>query len=157
MTTTTAPVTLHPRTGRADAMLATLLERRRPGHSLEAPFYLSEEIFQADLEHIFRRHWIFVAVAPQVPEMPLNGPGAKPPPPKVTVEACVLVTVTGTMTCWPTSHLPKSMWRGVSWTRLSVPVPSNSSVKPWAEPETMTVIEVDAWNGVPPACGGRNV
>ncbi len=68
MTTTTAPVTLHPRTGRADAMLATLLERRRPGHSLEAPFYLSEEIFQADLEHIFRRHWIFVAVAPQVPE-----------------------------------------------------------------------------------------
>ena len=44
MTTTTAPVTLHPRAGQTDAMLAALLERRRPGHSLEAPFYLSEEV-----------------------------------------------------------------------------------------------------------------
>ncbi len=45
-----------------------LLARRRPGYSLEAPFYLSESILDADLEHIFGKHWIFVAVEPQIPE-----------------------------------------------------------------------------------------
>ncbi|HKX43822.1 MAG TPA: hypothetical protein VJO99_21860, partial [Burkholderiaceae bacterium] len=62
MQTPPSIVTLHPRAGSAGALLNTLLERRRPGHSLEAPFYLSEEIFQADMEYIFRRHWIFVGV-----------------------------------------------------------------------------------------------
>ncbi|WP_157271240.1 aromatic ring-hydroxylating oxygenase subunit alpha [Azohydromonas aeria] len=68
MPTQTATVTVHPRAASAAAQLSALLERRRPGHSLEAPFYLSEEVFQADMEYIFRRHWIFVAVAPQVAE-----------------------------------------------------------------------------------------
>eukprot|EP01030_Chromulinospumella_sphaerica_P029781 gene29781-30251_t len=45
-----------------------LLARRLPGYSLEAPFYLSESILAADLEHIFGKHWIFVAVEPQIPE-----------------------------------------------------------------------------------------
>jgi Rieske 2Fe-2S family protein len=45
-----------------------LLARRRPGYSLEAPFYLSESILAADMEHIFGKHWIFVAVEPQIPE-----------------------------------------------------------------------------------------
>jgi Rieske 2Fe-2S family protein len=61
-------VTLHPSAGSASALLRALLERRRAGHSLEAPFYLSDEVFQADMEYIFRRHWIFAGVAPQVPE-----------------------------------------------------------------------------------------
>lgn len=45
-----------------------LLARRRPGYSLEAPFYLSETVLNADLEHIFGKHWIFVAVEPQIPQ-----------------------------------------------------------------------------------------
>ena len=48
--------------------LHELLSRRRPGHSLEAPFYLSDEVFAADVEHVFGRHWIFVAVEPQLRE-----------------------------------------------------------------------------------------
>lgn len=48
--------------------LRELLDRRRPGYSLEAPFYLSEALFQADLAHIFGQHWIFVAVEPQIAE-----------------------------------------------------------------------------------------
>jgi Rieske 2Fe-2S family protein len=68
MPTSQSVVTLHPPAGSAHALLNALLERRRPGHSLDAPFYVSEEIFRADMEYIFRRHWIFVAVAPQVPE-----------------------------------------------------------------------------------------
>jgi Rieske 2Fe-2S family protein len=68
MTTQPSIVTLHPRAGAANAQLGALLERRRPGHSLDAPFYLDEELFQADMEYIFRRHWIFVGVAPQAPE-----------------------------------------------------------------------------------------
>jgi len=49
-------------------LLNDLLERRRQGHSLEAPFYLSDEVFQADVQRIFGQHWIFVAVEPQLPE-----------------------------------------------------------------------------------------
>jgi len=45
-----------------------LLARRRPGYSLEAPFYLSDTVLKADMEHIFGKHWIFVAVEPQIPE-----------------------------------------------------------------------------------------
>ncbi|MDZ5456206.1 aromatic ring-hydroxylating oxygenase subunit alpha [Azohydromonas lata] len=68
MTTQTSTVTLHPRAADVQAQLSALLERRRAGYSLEAPFYLSEEIFKADMEYVFGRHWIFVAVAPQVAE-----------------------------------------------------------------------------------------
>jgi Rieske 2Fe-2S family protein len=48
--------------------LAVLAGRRKPGHSLEAPFYTSPQIFESDLELIFCRHWIFVAVEPEVAE-----------------------------------------------------------------------------------------
>jgi glycine betaine catabolism A len=48
--------------------LASLVARRRPGHSLEAPFYRSPEVFAADLDIIFGRHWIYVGVEPDVPE-----------------------------------------------------------------------------------------
>lgn len=47
-------------------LLRDMLSRRRAGYSLDAPFYLSDVIFQADLEHVFGKHWIFVAVEPQV-------------------------------------------------------------------------------------------
>ncbi|WP_207460704.1 aromatic ring-hydroxylating dioxygenase subunit alpha [Azospirillum sp. SYSU D00513] len=46
----------------------TLIRRRKPGHSLEAPFYTSREIFDLDMDVIFGRHWIFVGVDPDVPE-----------------------------------------------------------------------------------------
>ena len=49
-------------------MLAGLLLRREPGHSLEQPFYTNEAIYRADLELIFARHWIFVGQEPDVPE-----------------------------------------------------------------------------------------
>jgi Rieske 2Fe-2S family protein len=49
-------------------LLREMLARRRPWHSLEAPFYLSDAIFQADVEEVFGQHWIFVAVEPQLPE-----------------------------------------------------------------------------------------
>jgi glycine betaine catabolism A len=45
-----------------------LLRRRKPGHTLETPFYLSREIFDLDLELIFGRHWIYVGVEPDVAE-----------------------------------------------------------------------------------------
>ncbi len=49
-------------------LIRELLARRRPGYSLEAPFYQSESVLQADMEQIFGKHWIFVAVEPQIPE-----------------------------------------------------------------------------------------
>jgi Rieske 2Fe-2S family protein len=48
--------------------LQRLLRERKPGHSLPAAFYLSPEVFEADMEHIFGKHWIYVGVEPDVPE-----------------------------------------------------------------------------------------
>ena len=51
-----------------DSPLKALLRNRKPGYSLDAPFYLSPEVFAADMEIIFGRHWIYVGVEPDVPE-----------------------------------------------------------------------------------------
>jgi Rieske 2Fe-2S family protein len=48
--------------------LDALIARRRPGYSLEAPFYTSRAVFDLDLDLIFGRHWIYVGVEPDVPE-----------------------------------------------------------------------------------------
>jgi carnitine monooxygenase subunit len=47
---------------------ATLLAHRKPGFSLEAPFYLDSELFELDISAIFARHWIHVGAAAEVPE-----------------------------------------------------------------------------------------
>lgn len=46
----------------------SLIANRMKGYSLDAPFYLSQEIFNLDLEAIFKKLWIRVAVEPEVPE-----------------------------------------------------------------------------------------
>lgn len=48
--------------------LKSLIARRRPGYTLEAPFYTSPQILQTDLDLIFGQHWIYVGVEPDVPE-----------------------------------------------------------------------------------------
>ena len=53
---------------RTTTPLLSLLRRRRPNYSLEAPFYTSPEVFAADLEAIFEQTWLFVGVEPDVPE-----------------------------------------------------------------------------------------
>jgi len=53
---------------KVSADVRAMIERRKKGHTLEAPFYTSEEIHALDLDVIFRQHWIQVAVEPDVPE-----------------------------------------------------------------------------------------
>ena len=48
--------------------LRRLIADRKPGHALDRAFYRSDEVFQADLALIFGRHWIQVAIEPDVPE-----------------------------------------------------------------------------------------
>ncbi len=48
--------------------LISELTHRRKGHTLEAPFYTDPSIFDADMDVIFGRHWLFVGVEPDVPE-----------------------------------------------------------------------------------------
>ena len=48
--------------------LEALVARRRPGHSLEAAFYTSQEVLDLDLRLIFGQHWIFVGSEPELPE-----------------------------------------------------------------------------------------
>ncbi len=50
---------------RADT-LADLIATRRENHSLPRAFYLDPEVFQADLEHVFRRSWLFAGHACEV-------------------------------------------------------------------------------------------
>ena len=45
-----------------------LVANRLKGHSLDAPFYLSPEIFELDIKEIFSKHWIQVAIDPDIPE-----------------------------------------------------------------------------------------
>lgn len=51
-----------------ESSLKALIRNRRPGYSLDAPFYISPDVFAADMELIFGRHWIYVGVEPDVPE-----------------------------------------------------------------------------------------
>ena len=53
---------------KASSTLQSLVHGRKPGHSLDAPFYTSPDIFDADMDAIFSRHWIYVGVEPDVPE-----------------------------------------------------------------------------------------
>lgn len=48
--------------------LVSRLKRRLEGHTLEAPFYTDPEIFDADMDVIFGRHWLFVGVEPDIAE-----------------------------------------------------------------------------------------
>jgi glycine betaine catabolism A len=53
---------------RTDTQLGALLRHRRQGYCLDAPFYTDPDIFVADLDIIFGRHWIYVGVEPDIPE-----------------------------------------------------------------------------------------
>jgi len=48
--------------------LSQLLSTRRPGYSLERPFYTDPEIFAAEMEAIWYQDWLFVALACEVPK-----------------------------------------------------------------------------------------
>jgi glycine betaine monooxygenase A len=48
--------------------VASLLKSRRPGFALPGAFFNDERVYAADMEHIFGRHWLFVASEPEIPE-----------------------------------------------------------------------------------------
>src|SRR3546814_19564073 len=65
---------LEPEKLKVSPEVASLVERRPQGRALEAPFYTSREIFEIDMKLIFGQHWVYVAVASEIPE-----PGAYVP------------------------------------------------------------------------------
>ena len=52
----------------ADARLAALVARQRPGWSLDREFYLDPAVAAADLAAIWHRRWLFVAHGVELPE-----------------------------------------------------------------------------------------
>jgi Rieske 2Fe-2S family protein len=48
--------------------LKSMINNRIKNHSLDAPFYTDPKLFLLDMEIIFGRHWIRVAVEPDIPE-----------------------------------------------------------------------------------------
>jgi Rieske 2Fe-2S family protein len=49
-------------------VISALLCTRQPGHTLPAGLYTRRDVFEADLDVIFHRHWIAVGVEADVPE-----------------------------------------------------------------------------------------
>jgi glycine betaine catabolism A len=48
--------------------VAALLASCEPGHALPGAFFTDDALYQAEIEHIFGRHWLFVASEPEIPE-----------------------------------------------------------------------------------------
>jgi Rieske 2Fe-2S family protein len=46
--------------------LLNLLRSRKPGYTMPQPFYNDPDIFAADLDAIFHRHWLFVAASCEI-------------------------------------------------------------------------------------------
>ncbi len=46
--------------------LEQLLHRYKSGHSLEQPFYTSNEVFDAEWDCIFRKHWLYAGNVAQL-------------------------------------------------------------------------------------------
>ncbi|NVK33722.1 MAG: aromatic ring-hydroxylating dioxygenase subunit alpha, partial [Rhodobacteraceae bacterium] len=45
-----------------------MLQKRRPGYSLEQPFYTDPDIFDLDMEAIFYKEWLFAIPSCEVPK-----------------------------------------------------------------------------------------
>ena len=45
-----------------------LVAERRPGKSLDASFYISDEFFDLDIEAVFARYWIVAATEAEIPD-----------------------------------------------------------------------------------------
>ena len=61
MSVTLATVNHHASNG-----LPALLARQRSGFCLEQPFYTDPEIFEMDMERIFRRYWLYAGHVSQI-------------------------------------------------------------------------------------------
>ncbi|MDQ0473582.1 aromatic ring-hydroxylating oxygenase subunit alpha [Labrys wisconsinensis] len=48
--------------------ISPLLDRRSQGHSLPAGLYTRQDVFEADLDVFFHKHWIYVGLECDVPE-----------------------------------------------------------------------------------------
>lgn len=48
--------------------VARLAAEHQPGHCLAQPFYTDPEVFDVDMDRIFRRHWILTGHVSQIPE-----------------------------------------------------------------------------------------
>jgi len=48
--------------------LAELVRKQPPGLSLARPFYTAAEVFEADLERVWSRNWVFVGHAARIPQ-----------------------------------------------------------------------------------------
>ena len=57
-----------PRSAAPSIDIEELVARREPGFSLEAPFYTHPDIYDLDLDAIFRKHWLFCAVEAEIPD-----------------------------------------------------------------------------------------
>lgn len=61
-------MTTFAETPTAASDLGALLTQHRNGYALDAPFYVSQDVFDADISAVFARCWIFVATEAEIRE-----------------------------------------------------------------------------------------
>ena len=62
------PLTTATTSSTASHDVEALVAARKPGYSLAAPFYLSKEVFDLDIQAVFASHWIFMGTIAEIPE-----------------------------------------------------------------------------------------
>jgi phenylpropionate dioxygenase-like ring-hydroxylating dioxygenase large terminal subunit len=48
--------------------IATLLKKQQPGFSLEQPFYINQQVFDFEWQHIWQKNWLFAGNTAQIPK-----------------------------------------------------------------------------------------
>lgn len=48
--------------------IARLLDQQKPGFSLQQPFYTAPEIFELELQHIWKKYWLFAGTTADIPK-----------------------------------------------------------------------------------------
>ncbi|HMD00291.1 MAG TPA: aromatic ring-hydroxylating dioxygenase subunit alpha, partial [Ferruginibacter sp.] len=49
-------------------LVQQIIKNYRPGFSLEQAFYISNEVFEAEWEHIFKKQWLYAGNITQIPK-----------------------------------------------------------------------------------------
>jgi phenylpropionate dioxygenase-like ring-hydroxylating dioxygenase large terminal subunit len=48
--------------------IAALIKKQQPGFSLEQPFYINQEVFDFEWQHIWQKNWLFAGNTAQIPK-----------------------------------------------------------------------------------------
>ena len=48
--------------------LQQLIDEHKPGYSLAKPFYLNQNVYEAEWQHIWKKYWLFAGTTASIPK-----------------------------------------------------------------------------------------